>query len=86
MLINDNDYSCHVTVVELFKPIVWGPYHVTSYLDAGHTHIHTHKHTHTHADVCTETILRKQVHADMWPARAWFNNLVKLYILSNGKV
>ena len=56
MLINDNDYSCHVTVVELFKPIVWGPYHATSYLDAGHTHIHTHTNTHIHMQTSAQKL------------------------------
>ena len=25
MSINDTDYSCHRTAVELFKPTIWGP-------------------------------------------------------------
>ena len=29
--IYDNDYSCHMTAVELFKTIAWGPYHATGY-------------------------------------------------------
>ena len=28
--INNNDYSCHITTVELVLPIVWGPYHAMS--------------------------------------------------------
>ena len=28
--INDNDYSCHITAVQLVYPIVLGPYHATS--------------------------------------------------------
>ena len=31
MPINDTNYICHTTAVELFKPITWGPYHTTSY-------------------------------------------------------
>ena len=37
------------------------------------THTHTYTHTDTHADIHTETILRNQTCAGMWPARAWFN-------------
>ena len=31
MPINDTDYSCHVTAVELVKPIISGLYHAISY-------------------------------------------------------
>ena len=26
----DTDYSYHIIVAEFLKPIIWGPYHVTS--------------------------------------------------------
>ena len=28
--INDNNYSCHITAIEVVQPIVWGLYHTTS--------------------------------------------------------
>ena len=33
-------------------------------------------HTHTHTYICTEVILRNQVRVSLWPARAWFKNLL----------
>ena len=27
--INDNDYNCYITAIELVQPIVWGLYHAT---------------------------------------------------------
>ena len=33
-----------------------------------YTHTHTHKHT--HKDILTESILRNQARAGLWPARA----------------
>ena len=33
-----------------------------------------HTYTNTHTDVCTETILRNQGHAGLWPACTWFKN------------
>ena len=41
---------------------------VINSLGGGHTD------TNTHTDVRTETILRNQACAGLWPARAWFNN------------
>ena len=52
--INDNNYSCHITAVQLVEPIIWGPYHATSLIALG-ADIHTQ--TNTYTDVCTETIL-----------------------------
>ena len=58
---------------------------VINSLGGGHTHAHTHTHTHTHTRThthtqayrrsWTEAILRNQVHAGLWPARAWFKKL-----------
>ena len=40
--IKNNSYSCHITAVELVKPIVLGPYHATSYKEPwAQTHILT---------------------------------------------
>ena len=48
--INNNDYSCHITAVDLFNQSY--EVHVTSQvinrLGGGHTHKHTCTHTHTH--------------------------------------
>ena len=46
--INNIDYSCHITAVELVSPITWYPYHATSHHQLliawgwTHTCIHTH--------------------------------------------
>ena len=37
------------------------------------THTNTHMRIRALTDVCTETILRNQVHTAMWPGHAWFN-------------
>ena len=41
------------------------------------------RHTNTHAYIRTETILRNQAHASLWPAHAWFKNL-KIMNLTKG--
>ena len=48
-----------------------------------HTQTHTHTHTNTHTDVHTGTILRNQVHAGLWPARAWFKKSYNVAILAS---
>ena len=47
--INDNDYSCHTTAIELFNQsyeVHIMPLVINS-LGRGHTHTSTHTHTHT---------------------------------------
>ena len=86
MPINDNDYSCHTTAVELFNQshgVHITPHNATiviNNLGGGHTHTYTHTHTHTHnkhthTDVRTETILRNQAHA-WFKNDAYYNNFV----------
>ena len=98
MLINDNDYSCHITAVEIVQPIVWGSYHAISHhitpivinsLGSRHKHTHTRTHTHTWTSIpmiCTGSILRNQVHAGCRPARTWFKNIFynKTYSVKKG--
>ena len=71
-LINDTDNNCHITAVELVKPINYMGFmsrHITplviNSLGGGHTqtHTYTYTHTHKHTDVLTETILRNLAHA-----------------------
>ena len=26
---NDTDYNCYIKAVDIVKPIIWGPYHIT---------------------------------------------------------
>ena len=59
-------YGVHIT-----------PHHATSYYSFGGEHTHTQAQTHAHIDVLTETILRNQVHASLWPAHAWFKKAMK---------
>ena len=52
MPINDNDYNCHITAIELVLPIIWGLYHATNFIASGaDTHTHTFKPVHTPARV-----------------------------------
>ena len=46
------------------------PHHTISY--QGRTHTHTHILT-----IRTRLILRNQVHASVWPVRAWFKNQIQ---------
>ena len=77
--INDNNYSCHIhnscrtcltnhmgSISRHIMPLV------INSLGGGHTHINTH------TDIRTETILRNQAHAGLWPACAWFNKSPKI--------
>ena len=49
---------------------------VINSLEGGHTHANTHM----HADVHTETILRNQAYASLWPALTWFKNFIDYII------
>ena len=75
--INDNDYSCHITAIELFNQSY--EVHITplviNSLGRGHTHTHTHTRTHI-PSIRTGSILRNQVCAGLWPAHAWFKNIL----------
>ena len=57
--INDNDYSCHITAVDLFNQLY--EVHITPLIISSLGGRDTY--TDTHTDVCTETILRNQVRA-----------------------
>ena len=78
---NDTDYSCYIKAVELVWPTIWvyiTPLVINS-LRGGHTHRHTDTHTHIHTRVRTKAILRNQVCASFWLARAWFNKVKSYY-------
>ena len=68
--INNNDYSCCRTCLANRMGSI--SCHITplviNSLGGGHTH------TNTHTDVRTETILRNQASAGLWPVRFWFKN------------
>ena len=40
-----------------------------------HTYTQGRGYTHKHTDIRTETILRNQARAGLWPACAWFNKI-----------
>ena len=65
--INDTNYICHITAVELSYPIIYvesTSYHITRLVINS---LRADTQTHTHTDVRMESILRNQVHA-------WFKN------------
>ena len=58
---NDTNYSCHIKAIKLIYQS-YG-FYITPLV------INSFGGGHTHTDVRKETILRKQVHAGLWPVR-----------------
>ena len=81
--INDNDYKCHITAIELVQSygVHIMPHHVTSDYSLRDRHIHTL------TDVCTESILRNQArrrapgsitsNRDLGKGRIWNNGITE---------
>ena len=55
--------SCHISPLVIYN------------LGDGYTYTHTQTCTPT---ICTEAILRNQVHAGLWPVHTWFNNFEEI--------
>ena len=60
--INDNDYSCHITAVELHMMSIScciTPLVINSIGADTHTHTHTHTHKHKHTHIHTQHTIQK---------------------------